>query len=103
LDYNDKDKKWICVYYEDLLLDPEKELTKICKVWRINGAINRAAMRTPSKTDFGNQLKDDPLEQLSKWKNEISPSEIRRAQQILDFFEIYVYTANEALPLHKHS
>jgi len=91
--------KLILVYYEELLADPIGELKKIGAEWNVVLDIDPRVVRRPSKTDFHKQLKQNPMEQLSKWQSQVSIADKEKIQEVLDYFKINVYRAGNALPV----
>jgi len=94
-----KDIKWIQVYYENMLLEPRQTLTDIFKVWQIKAPKDLwNDLDKPSHSDFKKDFRKDKKEQLNKWINKHSASELEHFQKILDRFEIDLYTMKDPLP-----
>lgn len=91
--------KLILIYYEDLLINPLVELKRLSAEWNINLDVDARFVRKASKTDFQKRLKKNPIKQLSKWQVQISSADRDKIQQILDYFEINVYSASDPLPV----
>jgi hypothetical protein len=83
---------WITVYYENLLGNPQTELTRIEQEWKRKIDVPIRYLRKASRTDFHDLLEQDHEIQLSKWRKYLSLKEILDLQQILDFFEIECYS-----------
>ena len=92
-------EKLILIYYEELLTDPFEGLRKIGNEWNIDLEIEPKIVRRPSKTDFGKHLKQDPVEQLSKWQTQVSVADKNKIQKILDYFRINFYSVRSPLPV----
>lgn len=88
----DKNKKWHEVYYEDLVLFPEKEIGKIFELWNLDiPASVLDKVRQPSSTAISLAGTVDPAEQLSKWKQQLSGEQINRMSKVMDYFELEYY------------
>ncbi|MEP2023981.1 MAG: sulfotransferase [Reichenbachiella sp.] len=95
-----KDKKWYTLYYEELLIDPVKELTKINSFCDFsNTEVLKEAMSKKSRTDFAGDLRKSTTEQLSKWRNFVSDVELNQVQRVLDYFEIKIYSTSSDRPI----
>ena len=84
--------KFIRVCYEDFLLNGRFELSRVC---------DRMNLSLPSQL-----LKDTytpPDSPLGTWKYKISKAEKERAQRILTYFSIDLYSADSPYPNHKES
>ena len=91
--------EWITIQYEDMLLNPENSLKRIFSEWSIEPPKHIwNNLNKPSHSDFKKDLRQDKQEQLNKWINKYSVSELAHFQTILDRFGIDVYKINEALP-----
>jgi hypothetical protein len=99
LNDNRNNIEWIIMFYEDLILDPKKELNRLFDKWKIalpEGAldvINRPSSMTIDASAIGNNEK-----QLSKWKTQLNEHQIEKMQRVLDYFEITVYSKNDIYP-----
>ena len=94
-------RAWLVVYYEDLVLDPAKELARIAEAWKFDtSSLLTEDLRKASATDFGKDLKTTPEEQLGKWIPAMDPQMSDRVQAVLDHFGITFYSARAATPIH---
>ena len=91
-------EQWQLVFYEHMLLNPAQEMAEIGQKWQEELNIPSEKLRKASKTDFRNQLKAAPEEQLHKWQKEFSSDICSKLQEILDFFVIKHYRMNTVLP-----
>ena len=86
---------WTTIFYEKLILDGRKELTRIFK--EIDEKVPRSAirlLREPSMLTMKNDLKvvDNIEEQLGKWKKNLSKKQIERILSIVSDFGLDFYT-----------
>ncbi|WPP52613.1 sulfotransferase domain-containing protein [Catalinimonas niigatensis] len=99
LNNDNNNQEWICIYYENLLLDPEKELKRIFQLWNMHipeGILS--AVRKPSKTTISDSNVKNLSSQLSSWQVFFDQDTIDKLQRILDYFEITHYS-KETMPL----
>ncbi len=95
----EENNAWLKIYYEDLLLQPDHTIKRICDSCGIPFLSNIGQkINKPSYSDFHNDLRSNAEEQLLKWKDKITQREVEKVQLILDHFEITDYLANEVLP-----
>ncbi len=92
------ENKFTYIFYEDLLLNPIAQIEKINKESNLDIDIEKVNFKKASSSNFlGNFEKSNEV-QLSKWLESISEQEKQKTQEILDYFQIQVYSAFEALP-----
>ncbi|MEP2025004.1 MAG: sulfotransferase domain-containing protein [Reichenbachiella sp.] len=94
-----KEQKWVTIYYENLIMDPEPTLRRCFKEWGLSlpqKTLDKVRLRSP--TDRENQLKSDPTQQMNKWQNALSESQKKDVQTVLDYFDIKVYSAFDSEP-----
>lgn len=92
--------KYFLIFYEDLILNPEKELKKIFS--EIGESVPSKALESIRKPSIA-ASKDLYLraeEQLGKWKRKLSEKQIYNILRIFDLLEIYIYD-DDILP-HKN-
>ena len=77
----------IVLKYEDLLLDPEKEVKGIFKEWGVEGKMSNIAWRKPSTTS-DKQGNISPEIQLDNWKKEMNKEQQRKFNRVLEYFEV---------------
>lgn len=95
----DNDRRWITVYYENLLMAPERQLRRVFDRWRIplpDNILRRVAR--PSKTTREATFKLGVEQQLSKWKAAFSPDERRKMTRVLKYFGVSIYDEAGYLP-----
>lgn len=85
---------WITLYYEELVLNPEKVLGEVFEEWglempeQLNYSIRKGSS---TSVDFvGDQ---DIMKQLDKWQKEFTEEEKERMQKVLDYFGITAYSS----------
>lgn len=104
LNFKDHELKWLILYYENLVLKPEKEIKLILKEYKLEYLfefLNLDKLRDASATNFDLDLKNDPIQQIEKFRNEIEDMELKNIQDILDYFGIKCYSAFSAYPIEK--
>ena len=93
-------RHWCTVFYEDLLLHPERELARITQETGITlPAEALQQVRKGSLTVRGNDLEADPAAQLAKWMHLVPADERAQLQAVLDHFGVTVYHTASALPV----
>jgi hypothetical protein len=83
----DNGRAWTTVYYEHLLLDPERELRRIFDAWELplpRHLLNR--VRVPSAKTVDSRFLSKPARQLDKWKLAFSDEQLERLIAVLDHF-----------------
>jgi len=94
LNHANANKKWLVVFYENLLLEPDLELKRIEKTLKIEIPQLDNKFRKASTTDFKGDFKQNPQEQLSKWQKKLSQKEVERMPDIFDYFDLKIYRAD---------
>ncbi|MFN2260735.1 MAG: sulfotransferase domain-containing protein [Psychroflexus sp.] len=90
LNHPENNRKWITIYYENLVTSPEKVLNKIFQRWNIKPDFDKLDVEKPSKTAL-NLTKISPKAQISSWQNFFSESEINKMLAVLNYFKISAY------------
>lgn len=93
-------QRWHTLHYEHLLLQPERELERIAAetgITVVPEAYER--VRKASATVRGQDLRNDPQAQLSKWRTELPAEELDALQAVLDHFGISVYNCAGPMPV----
>ncbi len=98
LEHKRHNMDWITIFYENLLLNPEKELKRIFDRWSLSLPDEvfenlRDASSTTQQATFQKGLDA----QLSKWKRYFDQTDVDRMIRVLNYFEIDVYT-DDLLP-----
>ena len=95
-------KKWMTIYYEQLLMNPKTEFVKILDAIGQNGSKIKQEdidFLRPSQTDMDRDMAKNGEAQLRKWQGKLARQELTRIQKILDEFNIIEYNVDSALPL----
>jgi hypothetical protein len=97
---NEKNNKdWLTVFYENLLTNPENEFGRIGN--ELGYRFSKSELQkitAPSRTDFKKDFIPDPYKQISKWKDQLSGSELDKIDRILKHFNIEIYSAYDSMP-----
>ncbi|MBW7941670.1 MAG: sulfotransferase domain-containing protein [Candidatus Kuenenia stuttgartiensis] len=96
LNHHGNNRLWITVFYENLIANPHEEVPYI--FYRLNLELPRNLwykVNVPSAmTGSISPLRQNKIEQLSKWKNELSERDIDSILGMLKKFEIKIYDDN---------
>jgi hypothetical protein len=83
----ENNRAWTTVYYEHLLLDPERELRRIFENWEL--PLPRQIMsrvRVPSAKTVDSRFLGKPERQLDKWRRAFDDEQLERLVAVLDHF-----------------
>jgi len=89
--------KWITITYEDFVLNPEKELTRILRRWDLAIEVNTLKLRKDSVTTRADSP-NEALDRISNWKNNFNTRQLTAMGKVLDYFEVDLYQKNNSLP-----
>ena len=95
-----RDRDWITIHYEHLLLNPEADVSRVFKRWGLpvpEGALDE--IRTPSASAKETTFQDSVEKQLAKWTSVFSPDQLRRMAAVLAYFDVACYNAEHTVPL----
>jgi hypothetical protein len=93
-------QKWITVNYENMLLDPERELSRIFSQWNVDIPENISTkLRKPSATTKEATFVMGAVPQLQKWQKELTEYQISNMAAVLDYFGVEFYEAQSVLPV----
>ena len=106
--------RWLTIHYEDIVMEPEQQLERLTSYLKLEDT-NAAAARIyqASSTTYKSDLKTQQVLSeeadvskrraflVNKWLSRVKESEQKRAQAILDQFEISVYRADSAMPVQR--
>lgn len=85
-------KKWITVFYENFLREPQFEIDRIFNRWGVDiPAVIIDKVRQPSRSVKDATLKENAEMQLSKWKTYFNKDQISRMSAVLEYFNIEQY------------
>ena len=99
LNHPNNNRKWITAYYENLLIEPGKCMSKIFDIWKI--AIPEGIEKTyriKSRTALKETNIESPFNQLSRWERELTGHQIKKMQNVLDYFEFKMYSDKGQFP-----
>jgi len=90
--------KYITIFYEDLLQFPEKNMKHIFKVWQqeIPDKLLQSVIK-PSGTSIDLHISKE--QQLRKWISYFNDQEIEAMQNVLDYFQITIYSTKTPYPI----
>jgi hypothetical protein len=84
--------KFIFITYENMVINPEKEIGRIFTDWNISISQSvQSRFYRASKTSSSSLVLEDNEAQLSKWMDFFSKVELERIQEILNYFKIDFY------------
>ena len=92
-------KKWVVVFYEKLVMDPEAEIRRISSEIGLEIPVDEKMIKKPSRSDFFNEYQQDTMKQLEKWKSKVTSNELNSIQRIFDHYGLTLYRADEILPV----
>ena len=91
-------KKWITVNYEKLVLNPEREMERILKDWKIEMPAGlKSIFRKPSATVRG----DSPItgdSQIRLWQNKFDDRTLDKMERVMTHFEVEFYSSKNPYP-----
>lgn len=93
---SDLKHKWIQVYYEDIVLRPRENLEKILNTWGMSINIGFIDFNKKSVTSIDN-LSKSPMKRISQWRDQLTTGQIEAMQNVLDYFNIELYSKNSLL------
>ncbi len=92
-------KKWITIYYENLLQYPDREMKKIFERWNIDMPADLMNnIKNASSTTLEATFQKNIEHQLYKWKSFFNDEQLRNMQKVLEYFEISEYDSSDVLP-----
>jgi hypothetical protein len=92
--------KWVTVAYEHLVLSPRQELDRIAQEVGIQlPAHILEALKKPSYSVVENDLKNDPAQQLAKWRTQLSEQQTQLVTDMLQRFGIRAYSLEQDAPV----
>jgi len=99
LKHRANDMKWITVYYEDLLMQPNEEFDRIFSRWGIAMPEDLLDhLRTPSARAKEKVHTENARLQLSKWQDFFSSQQVNKMIAVIEYFQIRQY-GRDILPL----
>ncbi len=95
----ERDRYWITTHYEQLLLEPEADITRIFLQWNRpvpSNILDR--IRRPSRMTQQSELKSNAMAQITKWQNDFPDSKQRAMAAVLTNFGVNCYE-QDPLPI----
>ena len=96
-------QKAVWAFYENIVLQPEAAIERLLRATGFEAdsrvVLEKAAFRKPSPTDFEQQLRKTPEEQLWKNLNRLSKMEKDRIQDIFDRYGLSRYNISAPFPV----
>lgn len=100
--YNQQKNKRYVFFYEDLVMNPGKEFSRMSKILGIGKEPQRKIIEMPSQQASvemeSNQCHTD---QLSRWMKSFNNEQLDEIERILKFFNLAAYTTQEPLPVNR--
>ena len=103
LNHPDHGKKWIVVFYEDLVENPDKELLRLASQLDLKVSRDAIDFQKPSRSDYHNEFIIEKTSQLKKWQDNLSENELKALQDVFDHYGITVYSAFSIYPVNSES
>ena len=95
-------KDWITVYYEDLLLKPEKGISLLLKELELpftQKDYEHIDFKKASQSNNRKEYNPDPAIQLESFLKDLDNDYLNKIQRIFDHFKFKNYTASSAYPI----
>lgn len=88
------------IFYEDLLINPEEEWARIITALDLRKTPSRHLIHRPSQQTYG-EMKNRTFgrSQLTKWMNDFKKQELREIENVLNIFNVTVYSAFDPMPI----
>jgi len=99
INHPDNGDKWVMVFYENLVMDPQTEITRVINETNLDIDISKIVFNKPSRTDWFNEVEKDKISQLSKWKDGLTKDELKNIQNVFEHYKLKHYSAFDILPL----
>lgn len=101
--YNQQKKGNSVFFYEDIVMDPEKEFRRMANILQLDREPDGKIIQTPSQQASvemeGNQCY---LDQLSRWMQSFTKKQCNEIERVLQFFNCDLYTITEPMPIVRH-
>jgi hypothetical protein len=89
---NTANERWLKVYYEDLVLDPVHEFSRIFNYLKYDEIeLNKKILENPSLSYKGDKEKFNREGLITKWQKNLSGEQIERIISIINDFDISIY------------
>lgn len=97
LNHHNNDKKWITIYYEDFVLNPEQQVQKILDSWNLSYDTSLINFDKNSQTTHLDSP-DLNIKKISSWQNKFNQYQIDKMGRILEYFNVHIYRKDSPLP-----
>lgn len=101
-------KKFTVITYEELVRNPKKIIDFLSNKYKLNnknimmGNINKASKTTNKNRHKVVESQDRKYEILNSWKNKVNVEQRNKIQNLLDVFDIDIYSSDDILPNEKY-
>jgi hypothetical protein len=92
-DENNNDS-WLTITYEDMILNPKKNIKRISKRWNVKfpkSAYEKVDKK--SHSERGEKV-EDRKKLVEKWKNHLSKEKVKKMSRVINHFGIHEYDKN---------
>ena len=96
-----KNKKYV-FFYEDLVMNPEREFSRMLAILGLENEPERKLVETPSQqasVEMASNLCH--LDQLNRWMKSFSKEQVEEIERVLTFFNVTIYSTQEPVPLNR--
>lgn len=101
--FNHEDNnKWVTVFYENLIENPENEFFNLLTSLKIKfnpQNLKRINFKKPSYSNFNKDYKVNVNEQLQSSLSKFSRDELQKLQDVFNYFNVVQYSAFSAYPI----
>ncbi|MEX2484638.1 MAG: sulfotransferase domain-containing protein [Brumimicrobium sp.] len=97
LNHSENNKRWITINYEDLVLNPERNIKRILSSWSLDFDLSLIDFEQNSATTKRNSP-ESTIKRISSWQEQLTKSQIDKMSRVLDYFQIDVYSKKRAMP-----
>ena len=95
--------KLIWVYYENLVMEPEKEMRRIFRELGLQAAeeiVKGIVFEKPSKADFNKDFRVGKKDQIKKYLKHVDQAILSDIQKIFDHYGLNLYEAENPYPIN---
>jgi len=100
--YKHQNNKRYVFFYEDLVMHPEEEFKRMVKILNLKKEPEGGIFETRSQQGSVEMGKNRCYtDQLSRWMKSFSGEELAQIEQVLEFFNLAIYTTRDPLPISR--
>ena len=100
--FNQQKKNGHVFFYEDLVLNPEKEFDRIAKALGLAKEPESNIIERPSQQVSQEMMSNRSVtDQLSRWMKSFNKEQLDEIERVLKFFNVAIYSTEEPLPINK--